>query len=230
MEAAGGISVCASQADIAGLEEWVRIQISYTTSGEDAVSLSRAFDPSWDGNWEGLPFAYGLTKRMGGLMRAQLEPNSIAIFEIYLPSPEVVAAGAEAEIEERPVLLVLDANSEVRRLLHAHFEQHGYSVLESANPEEALLLADCYQRPIRLAIANLPASDERRPRLAARLVEVCPGICVRILDSYHEIPATADESGDYAAAGHHLTKWELLEWANDAVGSVAWLTAANSLP
>ena len=43
--------------------------------------------------------------------------------------------------EEEPVLLVIERNSEVRRLLHAYFDQHGYHVLEAADCEEALLLA-----------------------------------------------------------------------------------------
>ena len=228
MEAAGGIRITASGAELEGLQEWVRIQVSYTSRGEDQNSLGRVFDPSWDGNWEGLPFAYGLTKRMGGLMNAHMEPNQTAVFEVYLPSVEVVAAGAPIELEERPVLLVIERNSEVRRLLHAHFEQHGYNVLDAANCEEALLLAESYQRPIRLAIANPAVDDERRTDLASRLVELTPGICVRIIEGYREECAASD----LVVAGNtwrYLTKWELLEWANDALGSGAWIAAANSI-
>jgi len=227
MEAAGGIRVTACAAELEGLEEWVRIQIVYTTTGEDSSSLTRAFDPSWDGNWEGLPFAYGLTKRMGGLMRAHMEPSRTAVFEVYLPSVEVAAAGAPLEAEDRPVLLVIDRNSEVRRLLHAHFEQHGYNVLEAANCEEGLLLADAFQRPIRLAIANPAPDDEYRADLAARLVALAPGICVRIIEGYRE-RVQSEDATEEETASRRLTKWELLEWANDALGAAAWLTAANS--
>jgi len=228
MEAAGGIKVNASASELEGLHEWVRIQMAYTTTGEDTNSLARAFDPSWDGNWEGLPFAYGLTKRMGGLLRAHMEPSRTAVFEIYLPSVEVAAAGAPLEIEDRPVLLVIERNSEVRRILHAHFEQHGYNVLEAANCEEGLLLADAFRRPIRLAIANPAQDDEYRTNLAARLVGLAPGVCVRIIEDYRELLEDADAAASGRAC-RYLTKWELLEWANDALGSSAWLTAANSL-
>jgi PAS domain S-box-containing protein len=134
MEAAGGVRVAASGAELNGLPEWVQVRIAYTTTGEDAAALERAFDPSWDGNWEGLPFAYGVTKRMGGLLRARMEPDKTVVFEVYLPSVEVAAAGVSIEAEA-PVLLVIEPNSEVRRLLHAHFEQHGYNVLGVSNCE-----------------------------------------------------------------------------------------------
>ncbi len=226
MEAASGIRVAASGAELDGLPEWVQIRITYTTTGEDAAALERAFDPSWDGNWEGLPFAYGITKRMGGLMRARMEPDKTAVFEVYLPSVEVAAAGVPIESEKAPVLLVIEPNSEVRRLLHAHFEQHGYSVLEVSNCEEALLLAESYERPIRLAIANPAMEDKRRAELAARLVDLKPGICVRLIENYREECPGAEPLGG-ETAWRYMTKWELLEWAHDALGSVAWLSTAN---
>jgi PAS domain S-box-containing protein len=225
MEAAGGVRVAASGAELNGLPEWVQVRIAYTTTGEDAAALERAFDPSWDGNWEGLPFAYGVTKRMGGLLRARMEPDKTVVFEVYLPSVEVAAAGVSIEAEA-PVLLVIEPNSEVRRLLHAHFEQHGYNVLGVGNCEEALLLAESYERPIRLAIANPAMQDKRRAELAARLVDLKPGICVRLIENYREECPGAELMGG-ETPWRYLTKWELLEWAHDALGSVAWLSAAH---
>jgi PAS domain S-box-containing protein len=226
MDAAGGIRVMASGAESQGLPEWVQIRIAYTTTGEDGAALERAFDPSWDGNWEGLPFAYGLTKRMGGLLRARMEANRTVAFELYLPSVEVAAAGAPMEPEERPVLLVIDRNSEVRRLLHAHFEMHGYNVLEAGNCEEALMLVRLYGQPIRLVIANPAPDDELNAELAPRLLELMPGICVRVWESYREECSGEVSPGE--TAWRYLNKWDLLEWANNVIGSAAWLAAANS--
>jgi PAS domain S-box-containing protein len=226
MEAASGIAVAASGAELDGLHEWVQIRITYTTTGEDAAALERAFDPSWDGNWEGLPFAYGVTKRMGGLLRARMGPEKTVVFEVYLPSVQVAAAGVPIEPGEEPVLLVIEPNSEVRRLLRDHFERHGYSVLDVSNCEEGLLLAQSYERPIRLAIANPAVEDKWRAELAARLVDLKPGICVRLIESYREeCPAAEPVGGE--PPWRYLTKWELLEWANDAMGSVGWLSAAR---
>lgn len=221
MDPAGGIALAACGAELEGLHEWVRVQISYDSISENAAGLERAFDPSWDGNWDGLPFAYSVTKRMGGLLRARLEAERRVIFEAYLPSVELVATGVPMERQEAPVLLVIEANSKVRHLLHDHFAEHGYDVLEAGTCEEALLLAELYERPIRLALANPASDDKHRPILAARLLEVKPGICVRLIDGYRE-DGPAGET-----AGRCLTKWELLQWAGQALGSPARMSASS---
>jgi PAS domain S-box-containing protein len=219
----GDIAVSACGAELEGLHEWVRIRISYTTTNEDAASVERLLDPSWDGNWEGLPFAYGIIKRMGGLLSARMEPAKKVVFDIYLPSVEVAAAGAPIEGWDEKTILVIERNSEVRRLLHGYFEQHGYNVLEAANCEEALLLAGTYERHIRLVIANPASDDNFRAELASNLVNLKPGICVRIIQSYREECGASDGQ----TAWHHLAKWDLLEWANDALGPAALLTLKN---
>ena len=221
MDPAGGIAVAACGAELEGLHEWVRIRISYYSSAENAAGLERVFDPSWDGNWEGLPFAYSVTKRMGGLLRAHLEAEKKVVFEAYLPSVELVATGVPIERQEAPVLLVIEGNSKVRRLLHDHFAQHGYDVLEACNCEEALLLAELFERPIRLALANPASDDTHRDILAARLLELKPGICVRLIDGYREDGPAGQ------TAGRCLTKWELLQWSDQALGSPARMSAAS---
>jgi PAS domain S-box-containing protein len=214
----GPIAVEASRAELEGLREWVCIRVSYRTTGEDAEGLERAFDPSWDGNWDGLPFTYGIAKRMGGLLRAHLEPGKTVVFEVYLPSVEALAAGASMDGREQPVLLVIERNSEVRRLLHAYFDQHGFQVLEAANSEEALLLAQGCERDIRLVLANPAADDKFRSELPARLLELNPEVSVRLMEDYREEAQTG---------WRYVTKWELLEWANQALGAATQLAAAK---
>lgn len=214
----GSIAMEASGAELEGLQEWVRIRVSYQTTGEDAERLERAFDPSWDGNWDGLPFTYGVAKRMGGLLRAHLEADKTVVFSVYLPSVEALAAGASPQGGEEPVLLVIERNSEVRRLLHAYFDQHGYRVLEAADCEQALLLAQGYERDIQVVIANPAADDPFRGELPARLLELNPEVSVRVIDGYRE----KEKSG-----WHYVTKRELLEWANQALGAMARFATAT---
>jgi hypothetical protein len=75
-------------------------------------------------------------------------------------------------------------------------------------------------------IANAAADDKLRSELATRLVDLKPGICVRIIEGYREETPWRDAS-EGQSTWHYLTKGELLEWANDAVGSVARLAFAN---
>ena len=217
MDAGSGINIAASVAELEGLENWLCIRIGYTSTGEDASAVEQAFDPSWDGNWEGLPFVYGLIKRMGGLISAHMEGSANVTFDLYLPSVKVATAGVPLEHFERPVMLLVDANAEARRVLHNHFEQHGYQVLEVSNCEEALLLAESTEHSIRLVIANPAKDDQHKANLVGTLVHNKPGTYVRIFDGYRA------EGPD----NRYLTKWDLLEWANDTLGAAAWVLAAN---
>jgi nitrogen-specific signal transduction histidine kinase len=218
MDAVCGIAIAVSGTEAESHENWVRIRISYTSTGEDASAVERVFDPSWDGNWEGLPFSYGLIKRMGGLISARLEEGKVT-FEVYLPAVKVAAAGVTLEHFEKPAMLLVDANAEARRVLHNHFEQHGYTVLEASNCDEAMLLADSSEQTIRLVLANPAKDDQRKVDLVGTLVHSKPGIYLRIFDGYREENQTSEN--------RCLTKWDLLEWANDLLGSDAWALAAN---
>lgn len=219
MEAPDGISVAATGAEIDGFPEWLCIRVSYTSTGEDAAAIERVFDPSWDGNWEGLPFVYGLIKRMGGLISARIDGSKKVVFELYLPSIKVASAGVPLEHFEKPVVLVVDANAEVRRVLHAHFELHGYHVVDAAGCDEALFLLDSCKQDIRLVIANPAKEDPRRADLVGTLVHDKPGTYLRIFDGYRETSC--------ASQSRYLTKWDLLEWANDVLSSSSWALAAR---
>jgi hypothetical protein len=219
MDAGHGITITTAGTQLEGLEDWFGIRIAYTSTGEDATAMERVFDPSWDGNWEGLPFVYGLIKRMGGLISARMLEKSNVTFEVYLPSVKVATAGLPLEQAEKPAMLLIDENAEARRVLHAHFEQHGYSVLEAGNCDEALRLAASSEQVIRLVLANPAKEDERKADLVGTLVHNKPGVHLRIFDGYrHE---------GHASEKRYLTKWDLLEWANDIVGAEAWALAAS---
>ena len=200
------VTLEASGMELEGLREWVRVRISYTSAKEDATALERVFDPSWDGNWDGLPFAYGLVRRMGGLSRARMLADKKVAFEIYLPSVDGAAAGASVPDGGERVILVIEPNAPVRRLLRDHFQLHGYAVLEAENCKNALALAERFSRPIQLAIVNPAEDDPYRESITGGLLDLKPGICVRV-------------------AGL-TTAPELLDWANTALGLRA-LSAAG---
>ena len=219
MDAGPGIKMGAGKPGIDGLEGWLCIRIAYKSTGEDSVAIERVFDPSWDGNWEGLPFVYGLIKRMGGRISARWEQGDQVTFEVYLPSVKVAAEGVPLDSFEKPVILLVDANVEARRVLHAHFEQHGYSVLEAGDCGEALRVAESSGEALRLVLANPGKEDPLRADLVGTLVHNQPGIYLRVFDGYKEEGKATED--------RQLTKWDLLEWANDVLGTTAWALAAN---
>jgi hypothetical protein len=67
-------------------------------------------------------------------------------------------------------------------------------------------------------LANPAADDKFRSELPARLLELNPEVSVRLMEDYREEAETG---------WRYVTKWELLEWANQALGAATQLAAAK---
>ncbi|MBZ5609305.1 MAG: response regulator [Acidobacteriia bacterium] len=217
MRADGMLAIELTAAEHEPVLQSVRIRVSYATDDEDAASMARIFEPSWSGASQDLHIAYRLVKKMGGLVAARVERGDNAVFDVYLPLVKAAAAAAPLPESTQPAILLVDANAEVRRVLHTHFERHGFRLLATAGWEEAWLVAELYQGTIPLVIANLASGDEKRDWLAEKLGALRPGIQVRLLSGYSEPCRAAAGRALEPAAERHLTKWDLLEWAKDAL-------------
>ena len=205
-----------SGAEVEQVIHSVRIRVSYGTA-EDAAAIEQVFEPRWTSASQDLYTAYKLLRKMGGLVSARLERQDTALFDLYLPRVKAAAAGVPAPRQNEPAILLVDANPEVRRLLNSHFERNGYKLLATAGCEEAVLLAELYPGAIPLAIANLARGDEARDWLTEQLASVRPEIGVRLLSGYAESREAAAGDAFQPAAERHLTKWDLVEWAREAL-------------
>ncbi|MBZ5609304.1 MAG: response regulator [Acidobacteriia bacterium] len=217
MQPGTGLVMDAAGAEPDQLGQWVRIRLTYATADEDAASLERVFEPSWSGPTEDLHITHSLVKRMGGLASARLEHGNLVRFEIFLPRVEVASAGASPPRLDEPAVLLIEPNQEMRRVLHVHFEEHGFNLLEAACCEEALVLAELYEGPIPLVIANPAGGDHASAGLADRFAAIDPAIRVRLMDGYVESCDRARGVGESPAV-RHLTKWDLLAWVRQALG------------
>ncbi len=207
-----------------------RVRVAYSTE-ESAASMSKIFEPSWLNSSQDLHMAYRLVKKMGGLVAARVERGDQATFDIYLQQVEAAASGAPLPKPAQPAILLVDANAEVRRLLYTEFERQGVRLLTTASWQEGLLVAELYQGCISLAIANMPGNDEKRDLLAERLTASRPGIRVRLVNGY-SVPcrAVVGQTLD-PLADRHLTKWDLLGWAREALadeGATAGLSGRTN--
>jgi AmiR/NasT family two-component response regulator len=194
----------------------VLIRITYTSADEDATSIERIFEPCWSDESDDLPIAYLAVKKMGGILTARMEQNSSVVFDTYLLRVQAAAAGARSPAPGKAMVLLMEPNQEVRRILHVHFERHGYNLMEAANSEEGLLLAELYEGTIPLIIANPGGYDQDREDLASKLAKARPSSTVRVLAGYYEKRQAASGHGSETGETRHLTKWDLLEWVNDA--------------
>ncbi len=179
--------------------------------------LERAFEPSWSGPSEDLHITHALIKRMGGLASARLEYGNTVQFEVLFPRIESVSAGASPARIDEPAVMLIEPNAEIRRVLHVHYEAHGYNLLEAAGCEEGLVLAELYDGPIPLVIANPARDDHASSGIVDKFAAIDPEIRVRLMDGYVESSERARGVGESPAV-RHLTKWDLLAWGRQALG------------
>ena len=220
MAAASELVIEASDISFDQMSHSACVRVSYTTAEEDATSVERVFEPSWSGDSNDLPVAYRVIKKMGGLIAARLEKGNAVTFDIYLSRVDATAAGAPVPLREKPAVLLIEPNQEVRRVLHLHFQRHGYSLLEAEDCQEGLLLANLYPAHIPLVIANPENNDQGRAILAEKLTASRPETRVRLLAGYYESCRAAAGSPIPAIGTRHLTKWDLLAWVQDAFSSL----------
>lgn len=156
---------------------YVLLSVMDTGCGIAPDVLPRIFEPFFTtkeigkGTGLGLATVYGIIKQSGGHIAVESEPGVGTIFKLYLPFESTItkaatdsAASLPAPAGKETVLLVED-EATVRALTYHVLVDCGYVVLEAANGEEAIRIADTHQGPIDLLI-----SDVVMPGVGARVV------------------------------------------------------------
>jgi CheY-like chemotaxis protein len=133
----------------------------------DALIKAHLFEPFFTtkgpgkGTGLGLATVYGIVTQSGGAIRVESEPGQGATFTIDLPRVDAPAdlpadprIPSAAPHGSETVLLVED-ELEVRGLARDILQQQGYTVLESADGDEALRVAREHVGPIHLLVTDV---------------------------------------------------------------------------
>lgn len=161
---------------------YVRLRMADTGEGMDKTTLARIFEPFFTtkkvgfGTGLGLSIAHSIIVQSGGYLGAESEPGHGTTFEILLPYVDTLrriheVPGLERSTCEDPIatVLLVDDEDAVRRLMHMVLEREGYQLLEAGNAEEAELIAEIYEKPIHVLVADVMMPGRTGPELAARL-------------------------------------------------------------
>jgi CheY-like chemotaxis protein len=181
----------------AAMGAYVLLGISDTGIGMDAEVQSHLFEPFFTtksagkGTGLGLATCYGIVKQHGGVINCYSEIGHGTTFKIYLPRVE-----AEIQSEPRPtyatemprgsetVLLVEDEMT-VRVLAARILREQGYTVLEAANGEEGLQLAqERSGEVIHILFTDVVMPRMSGVALAEQLRVLRPGIKVLFASGY----------------------------------------------
>jgi signal transduction histidine kinase/CheY-like chemotaxis protein len=176
--------------------DYVLLAVSDTGQGMDADTVSRCFEPFYttkqksSGTGLGLSTVYGVVKQHDGHITVYSEEGKGTTFRIYLPR----AAGElvkEATLTKpchepggRETILLVEDEDTVRNVALEALESQGYTVLQAASAEEAIMIAGNYPGSIDLLLTDviLPKMDGRS--LYGALVGTRPEMKVLYMSGY----------------------------------------------
>jgi len=175
---------------------YVLLAVSDTGHGMDSETLSHIFEPFFTtkaegkGTGLGLATVFGIVKQSGGHVSVYSEPSRGTTFRVYLPRVDARTPANEVAVVIAPpsrgtetVLLVEDAEA-LRPMIHEILEAAGYHVLESSDPEEAVLRAGVHDGPLDLVLTDVVMPRMSGPGLVKAVQATRPGVKVLFMSGY----------------------------------------------
>lgn len=123
-------------------------------------------------------------------MGASSEPGKGAAFRVYLPLTTETPLAEDSRVEkDRPavgaeVVLLVEDEEELRKLLRDTLKKAGYSVLEASNGSEALQLSDKHPGPIHAVVTDMVMPKVGGRSLAQQLSISRPNTLVFYMSGY----------------------------------------------
>lgn len=177
---------------------YILLAISDTGVGMSQEIQKQIFEPFFTtkpvghGTGLGLSMVDGIIRQSCGHILLSSQPGQGATFKIYLPRIHadqenvVPLAGPSMETarEGREVVLLVEDEESVRRLVKQILQANGYIVLEAANGVEAEKLASDSGLTIDLLLTDAIMAHMGGRELAQKLVKARPGIKVIYMSGY----------------------------------------------
>lgn len=194
----GGTLTISTAADEPGK---VQMTVRDTGIGMSPATKQRVFEPFFSskgskGTGLGMTIVHSIITKWSGTIDVESEPGRGTSFVIHLPEMEKPAterisapAGPTAEAPPggaaRSVLLVED-DSDVRKLLAAAFEPAGLRIIEAASGEDALRTLMDRSEPLDLLITDVMMPRMTGAELARQCVDRWPETRVLFISGYSQ--------------------------------------------
>lgn len=178
--------------------DYLRVAISDTGVGMDAVTLGHAVEPFFStkgvgrGTGLGLSMVHGLCAQLGGTLYLRSRPGEGTTAEMWLPAATEPAGREETEqiplmvASRAATILLVDDEDIVRRATADMLADIGYTIVEAASGAEALRLVRDG------AACDVVVSDYLMPGmngvdLIRHLRELVPGLPAMLISGYSTI-------------------------------------------
>ena len=186
----------------------VSLAVSDTGCGMDVATLDRIFEPFFTtkdkskGTGLGLATVYGIIKQSGGTIDVSSEPGRGTTFRIHLPRLVTNEAQlgkntvANAACGQGELILMVEDDPHLRKLLQRRLVGLGYTVRSAANGGEALLTVEKQGLRPDLLLTDVIMPGMSGTLLAERLARTQPGLKVLYMSGY-----TDDALGSHGVLG-----------------------------
>jgi PAS domain S-box-containing protein len=165
---------------------YVCVSVTDTGTGIPPEHLDRIFDPFFTtkeigkGTGLGLATVLGIVRGHGGFVRVNSHVGSGTTFELYLPASPREKAAEKTDQENLPpemhgeLILVVDDETAVRRVIQRTLDKHGYRVVTAAEGSEAMAFFAQHRAEIKAVITDLMMPGMDGPALIRALRHMDP--------------------------------------------------------
>jgi two-component system cell cycle sensor histidine kinase/response regulator CckA len=161
---------------------YISLSVSDTGEGMSPRIQRCAFDPFFTtkelgkGTGLGLSSVYGIVKECGGSILLNSERGAGTTFRIYLPwaTEEIIKRAAASRVPDESLrgsetILLVEDQSEIRRVTYKFLQGIGYNVLVAGLPEEAIQVAQQFTGQIDLLLTDVVMPGMNGQALAQHL-------------------------------------------------------------
>jgi CheY-like chemotaxis protein len=175
---------------------YVKLSISDTGRGMDAVTMSRIFDPYFTtkeqdkGTGMGLAVVHGIVKGHGGGIHVESTPGEGTRFDILFPIMRKQIISETEELKTLPTgnehILFIDDEDFLIDLGKNMLKKLGYRVEARTQPVEALEVFRTAPDKFDLVISDMTMPNMTGDTLATELMKIRPDLPVIICTGYSE--------------------------------------------
>jgi two-component system cell cycle sensor histidine kinase/response regulator CckA len=174
---------------------YVVLAVIDTGTGMSPEVKARIFEPFFTtkpkgrGTGLGLATLYGIVQQNSGAIRVESEVGAGTTVQVYLPRVAGAAAAARPRAASVPrgrgeTVLLVEDDHRVRKLARELLVRSGYEVIEGADAEDAMRVAEGHGRPIDLLLTDVVMPGVSGPVLAERLIQRHPALKVLYMSGY----------------------------------------------
>jgi CheY-like chemotaxis protein len=175
--------------------KYVSLEVRDTGSGMDQATKAKVFDPffstKFTGRGLGLAAVAGILRGHKGAITVSSAPGQGSCFTALFPAAErsagrPPAAPRDAALQGTGVILVVDDEQMVRKMLKKALERHGYTVLMADGGSAAIDVFRRHPGEIALVVLDLSMPHMSGEEALAELVKIRPQVKVVVSSGYAE--------------------------------------------